>query len=50
MNWASALDFAFAALNFALMIWSILNNSWAFAINLAAAIFCLFMGIVSLNK
>ena len=50
MNWASALDFALAALNFALMIWSILNNSWAFAINFAAGIFCLLMGIVSLNK
>lgn len=50
MNWVSALDFALSALNFGLMIWSISNNSLAFAINLAAGIFCLLMGIIALEK
>ena len=44
------IDFALAALNFCLMIWSISNNSWAFAINLMAGIFCLLAGIVALDK
>ena len=48
MNCVSALDFAMSALNFGFMVWSISRGSWAFAINLAAGVFCLFMGIVSL--
>ena len=50
MNLVSALDFALSALNFGLMIRSISRGSLAFAINLAAGIFCLFMGIVALDK
>ena len=50
MNCVSALDFALSALNFGLMIWSISRDSLAFVINLAAGVFCLFMGIVALDK
>lgn len=50
MNWVSALDFALAALNFGLMIWSISRDSWAFVINLAAGVFCLGMGIAAINN
>jgi hypothetical protein len=50
MNLVSALDFALSALNFGLMIWSISQGGWAFAINLAAGVFCLFMGIVALDE
>ena len=50
MNWVSALNFALSALNFVVMIWSISRGSWAFVINLVVGIFCLIMGIVSLNK
>ena len=50
MNWLSALDFALSALNFGLMIWGISRGSWVFAINLVAGAFCLFMGLVALDK
>ena len=50
MNLVSALDFALSALNFGLMVWSISRGSLAFAVNLAAGVFCLFMGIVALDK
>ena len=50
MNLVSALDFALSALNFGLMVWSISRDSWAFAINLAAGVFCFLMGIVALDK
>ena len=50
MNLVSALDFALSALNFGLMIWNISQGGWAFAINLAAGVFCLFMGIVALDN
>ena len=50
MNWLSMLEFALAALNFCLMILSVLSNSWAFVINLAAVIFCLIAGIAALDK
>ena len=48
MNLTSAYAFALAAFNFYLMIWSISNKSWGFAINLAASILFLFMGIIEL--
>ena len=50
MNWAVAIDFAFSALNFGLMIWSISRDSGAFAINLFAGVFCLCMGFVAWDK
>ena len=50
MNFVSALNFTLSALNFGLMVWSISRGSWAFAINLAAGVFCLFVGIVALDK
>ena len=50
MNWLSALDFTLSALNCGLMIWNISQGGLAFAINLAAGVFFLFMGIVSLDK
>ena len=49
MNLVSALDFALSALNFGLMVWSISRDSLAFVINLAAGVFCLFMGMVALE-
>jgi hypothetical protein len=50
MNRESALDFALSALNFVLMIWSISQDSWAFAANLLAGVYCLLMGIVALDN
>ena len=50
MNLVSALDFALSALNFGLMVWNISQDCWAFAINLAAGVYCLLMGIVALDK
>ena len=50
MNLVSALNFTLSALNFGLMVWGISRRSWAFAINLAAGVFCLFIGIVALDK
>lgn len=50
MSWVSAIDFALAALNFGLMIWSISQNSLAFVVSLAAGVFCLCMGIAALNN
>ena len=49
MNLVSALNFTLSALNFGLMVWSISRGSWAFAINLAAGVFCLFMGMLALE-
>ena len=50
MNWASAIDFTLAALNFCLMVWNISNDSLVCIINLIAGIFCLFMGFIALDK
>ena len=50
MNWASAIDFSLAALNFCLMVWNISNDSLVFIVNLMAVTFCLFMGFIALDK
>lgn len=50
MNWASAIDFTLAALNFCLMICSISNDSLVFIVNLLSGIFCLLMGFIAMDK
>ena len=50
MNWASAIDFTLAALNFCLMICNISNDSRVFIVNLLSGIFCLLMGFIAMDK
>ena len=49
MKIAAIIDFACAALNFAVMAWSIASGRSLWYINLGAGIFCFCMGLVCLK-
>ena len=49
MKIAAIIDFACAALNFAVMAWSIASGRSLWYINLGTGIFCFCMGLVCLK-